>query len=44
MITCTIGLGTVLCYTVALFNPLFPLGMTLLAASLAWLTRPGTAV
>jgi hypothetical protein len=28
----------------ALFNPLFPLGMTLLAASLAWLTLPGTAV
>ena len=44
MITCTIGLGTVLCYTVALFNPLFPLGMTLLAATLAWLTRRRTAV
>ena len=41
MITCTVGLGTVLCYTMALFNPLFPLGMTLLAATLAWLTRPG---
>ena len=37
IITCTVGLGTVLCYTKNLFNPVFPLGMTLLAASLAWL-------
>jgi putative oxidoreductase len=44
IVTSTVGLGTVLCSTMALFNPLFPLGMTLLAASLAWLTRPGTAV
>jgi putative oxidoreductase len=43
IITCTVGLGTVLCYTMALFNPLFPLGMTLLAATLAWLTRPSTS-
>jgi hypothetical protein len=44
IVTSTVGLGTALCYTMALFNPLFPLGMTLLAASLAWLTLPGTAV
>ena len=39
MITCSVGLGTVLCYTKALFNPAFPLAMTLLAATLialAW--------
>ena len=39
--TCTVGLGTILCYTMGLFNPLFPLGMTLQAATLAWLNRPG---
>ena len=44
IITCTVGLGTVLCYTMALFNPLFPLAMTLLAATLAWLAwRPKAA-
>lgn len=37
IITCTVGLGTVLCYTKNLFNPVFPLIMTLLAASLVWL-------
>lgn len=37
IITCTIGLGTVLCFTMDLFNPIFPLVMTLLAATLAWL-------
>jgi hypothetical protein len=39
MITCSVGLGTVLCYTKALFNPAVPLAMTLLAAiliGLAW--------
>ena len=41
IITCTVGLGTVLCITLALFNPIFPLTMTLLAATLAWLAwRP----
>ena len=37
IITCTVGLGTYLCFTKALFNPIFPLVMTLLAATLAWL-------
>jgi putative oxidoreductase len=41
IITCTVGLGTYLCFAKALFNPLFPLVMTLLAATLAWLAwRP----
>jgi hypothetical protein len=41
IITGTVGLGTVLCFTMALFNPIFPLAMTLLAATLAWLAwRP----
>ena len=44
IITCTVGLGTILCYTKALFNPAFPLVMTLLAATLAWLAwRPKPA-
>lgn len=44
IITCTVGLGTVLCFTKALFNPMFPLVMTLLAASLVWLAwRPRPA-
>jgi uncharacterized membrane protein YphA (DoxX/SURF4 family) len=38
IITCTVGLGTVLCYTMSLFNPMFPLLMTLLAATLAAMT------
>jgi putative oxidoreductase len=38
IITCTVGLGTYLCYAKALFNPIFPLVMTLLAASLVWLS------
>jgi uncharacterized membrane protein YphA (DoxX/SURF4 family) len=37
IITCTVGLGTYLCFTKDLFNPIFPLVMTLLAATLAWL-------
>jgi putative oxidoreductase len=37
IITCTVGLGTYLCYAKDLFNPLFPAVMTLLAATLAWL-------
>ena len=41
IITCTVGLGTILCFTMALFSPIFPLVMTLLAATLAWLAwRP----
>jgi uncharacterized membrane protein YphA (DoxX/SURF4 family) len=41
IIACTVGLATVLCFTMSLYNPIFPLGMTLLAASLAWLAwRP----
>lgn len=44
IITCTVGLGTVLCFTKALFNPTFPLVMTLLAATLVWLAwRPKPA-
>lgn len=39
MITCSVGLGTFLCYTKAVFNPVFPLVMTLLAATLIWLGR-----
>jgi putative oxidoreductase len=43
IITCTVGLGTILCFTKALFNPIFPLVMTLLAATLVWLAwRPKT--
>jgi putative oxidoreductase len=41
IITGTVGLGTYLCFSMALFNPIFPLVMTLLAATLAWLAwRP----
>ena len=44
IITCTVGLGTILCYTKALYNPVFPLVMTLLAATLMWLAwKPKTA-
>ena len=44
IITCTVGLGTFLCFTKALYNPIFPLAMTLLAATLAWLAwRPKPA-
>ncbi|MBE1162546.1 DoxX family membrane protein [Dyella sp. 7MK23] len=38
IITCTVGLGTYLCYAKALFNPAFPLVMTVLAALLVWLS------
>jgi putative oxidoreductase len=37
IITCTVGLGTYLCLTKDLYNPIFPLVMTLLAATLVWL-------
>jgi putative oxidoreductase len=37
MIACSVGLGTFLCYTKGVFNPAFPLVMTLLAATLVWL-------
>ena len=37
MITCSVGLGTFLCYTKAVFNPAFPLVTTLLTATLVWL-------
>ncbi len=37
MITCSVGLGTFLCYTKGVFNPVFPLIMTILAATLVWL-------
>jgi putative oxidoreductase len=37
IITCTIGLGTILCFTMSVANPIFPLAMTLLAATLVWL-------
>jgi uncharacterized membrane protein YphA (DoxX/SURF4 family) len=37
IITCTVGLGTVLCFTSRVYNPLFPLLMTVLAATLVWL-------
>jgi uncharacterized membrane protein YphA (DoxX/SURF4 family) len=44
IITCTVGLGTILCFTKALYNPIFPLVMTLLAATLVWLAwRPKQA-
>ncbi len=44
IITCTVGLGTFLCFTKALYNPSFPLAMTLLAATLVWLAwRPKLA-
>jgi uncharacterized membrane protein YphA (DoxX/SURF4 family) len=44
IITCTVGLGTYLCFTMDLFSPIFPLVMTLLAATLAWLAwRPKPA-
>ena len=45
IITWTVGLGTHLCFTMPLYNPIFPLAMTLLAAILAFLTkRPKPAV
>jgi putative oxidoreductase len=37
IITGTVGLGTYLCFTKALYSPIFPLVMTLLAATLVWL-------
>jgi hypothetical protein len=44
VITCTVGLGTVLCFTKALYNPSFPMVMTLPAATLVWLAwRPKLA-
>ena len=44
IITCTVGLGTILCITKALYNPIFPLAMTLLAATLVGLAwRPRSA-
>ena len=45
IITCTVGLGTILCFTITqLYNPIFPLVMTLLAATLVWLAwRPKPA-
>jgi hypothetical protein len=44
IITCTVGLGTVLCFTKALYNPSFPMVMTLLAATLVGLAwRPKMA-
>lgn len=39
MITCSVGLGTYLCYAKSVFNPAFPLVMTLLSATLVWLAR-----
>jgi len=44
IITCTVGLGTFLCLTKALYNPSFPMVMTLLAATLvrlAWRAENG---
>src|ERR1700749_1671985 len=38
IITCTVGLGTYLCYAKDLFNPAFPFAMTLLAGTLALLS------
>ncbi len=45
IITCTVGLGTFLCFTRALYYPSFPMVMTLLAATLVWLAwrRPKLA-
>lgn len=44
IITCTVGLGTILCFTKQLYNPIFPLVMTILAITLAWLAwRPKRA-
>ena len=40
IITCTVGLGTYLCFTMPLYNPIFPMAMTLLAATLAGLAWP----
>jgi putative oxidoreductase len=37
IITFTVGLGTFLCFTKALYNPTFPLVMTLLAGTLVCL-------
>jgi len=40
IITCTVGLGTYLCFTLPLYSPIFPLVMTMLAATLAGLAWP----
>jgi uncharacterized membrane protein YphA (DoxX/SURF4 family) len=40
IITCTVGLGTYLCFTLPLYSPIFPLAMTVLAATLAGLAWP----
>jgi uncharacterized membrane protein YphA (DoxX/SURF4 family) len=37
IIACTVGLATVLCFALPLYSPVFPLVMTLLAATLVWL-------
>ena len=40
IITCTVGLGPYLCFTLPLYSPIFPLVMTMLAATLAGLAWP----
>ena len=43
IVMCTVGLGTYLCFTLPLYSPIFPLVMTMLAATragLAWPPKP----
>jgi putative oxidoreductase len=40
VLTCTVGLATMLCLLLLHNNPAVPLALTLLAATLAWVTRP----
>lgn len=39
LLVCTVGSATVICLTILHQNPAVPLALTLLAATLAWLTR-----
>jgi uncharacterized membrane protein YphA (DoxX/SURF4 family) len=44
VITCTVGLAAILCFRMALYSPIFPMVMTVLAATLVWLAwrpKPG---
>jgi uncharacterized membrane protein YphA (DoxX/SURF4 family) len=43
LLACTVGLATVICLTLLHQNPAVPLALMLLAATLAWLTRPRRA-
>ena len=43
ILTCTVGSATLICILLLHNNPAVPLALTLLAATLAWVTRPRLA-